>query len=74
MTATTDKTTGPTVPTLPRLLKPADVAVYLGLGRSQTYALIASGQLATVRWGGHLRVTEREMEAFVRRATVDRSA
>ena len=38
------------------LLRPAEVAESLGIGRSKVYELISSGQLPSIRIGGSLRV------------------
>ena len=38
------------------LLRPAEVAEALGIGRSKVYELIHSGQLPSIRIGGSLRV------------------
>jgi excisionase family DNA binding protein len=38
------------------LLRPGEAAELIGLGRSKVYALIASGELPTVRIGGSVRV------------------
>ncbi len=38
------------------LLRPAEVAESLGIGRSKVYELISSGRLPSIRIGGSLRV------------------
>ncbi len=38
------------------LLRPAEVAESLGIGRAKVYELIGSGQLPSIRIGGSLRV------------------
>jgi excisionase family DNA binding protein len=49
------------------LLKPAEAAELIGLGRSKTYALIRAGELPSVRLGSSLRVPLRELQAWVER-------
>jgi excisionase family DNA binding protein len=38
------------------LLRPPEAAEVLGLGRSKVYALLATGELPSIRVGGSLRV------------------
>jgi excisionase family DNA binding protein len=38
------------------LLRPAEVAELIGLGKSKTYALIAAGAIRSVRIGASIRV------------------
>ena len=45
-------------------LKPQEVAETLGLGRSKTYELLASGTLPSVRIGGSLRVPASALRAW----------
>ena len=47
------------------LMKPSEVAECLGLGRTKTYELIASGQLSTVRIGGVLRVPANSVRRWI---------
>ena len=55
----------------PLLLRPDEVAALIGLGRSKTYELIASGALPVVRIGRAVRVPRAQLEEWVRRqATV----
>jgi excisionase family DNA binding protein len=51
------------------LLKADEVAQILGLGRSKTYELIASGALPTVRIGRAVRVPRAALEDWVRNQT-----
>lgn len=78
MTGNTDKT-GPTPgtcgcacapPATSRLLTVRQVGERLGVSRTQAYDLVGGGLLATVRWGGTVRVTEAALSAFIDRATV----
>ena len=55
------------------LLKPAEAAELIGLGRSKTYELIRTGELPSVRLGKSLRVPLRELQAWVERLGVDAS-
>jgi len=38
------------------LLRPAEVAETLGLGRTRVYALIGAGEIPSIRIGGSVRV------------------
>ena len=51
------------------LLRPAEVAEMLGLGRSKTYQMLANGQLPSVRIGGSLRVPAQALEDWVQNKT-----
>jgi excisionase family DNA binding protein len=55
------------------LLKPADVASRLGIGRAAVYRLIAEGQLPTVRVGSRARVPLEALLEWVRRRTTAES-
>jgi prophage regulatory protein len=48
------------------LLTPKEVAEQLGLGRTKTYALLASGEIPSVRIGGSLRVPLSDLRDWVR--------
>jgi len=50
----------------PLLMKPAEVMQALGIGRSLTYQLIASGELPSVRLGRCVRVPRVSLEQWVR--------
>ena len=47
------------------LLRPAEVADALGIGRSKAYDLIAKGLLPSVRIGGLMRVSVESLERWV---------
>lgn len=51
----------------PLLLRVAEAAEVLALGRSKTYELIASGQLESVLIGGCRRVPAEALADFVKR-------
>ena len=48
------------------LLRAEEVARALGLGRSKTYELIASGQLPVVKLGRAVRVPREALQQWVR--------
>jgi excisionase family DNA binding protein len=47
------------------LLRPAEVAAALGIGRTKLYELIASGELRSVKVGGARRVSATALTEFV---------
>jgi excisionase family DNA binding protein len=47
------------------LYKPEEAAKVLGISRTKTYALMASGRLESVRVGGSRRIPIEAMRAFV---------
>jgi excisionase family DNA binding protein len=47
------------------LLRPAEVADLIGIGRSKVYEMLASGELPSVRVGGGLRVPRTGLEEWV---------
>jgi len=49
------------------LLKPAEAAEILGIARSRTYALIASGELPSVRIGKSVRVPLEALHEWIER-------
>jgi excisionase family DNA binding protein len=51
------------------LLKPAEVAEMLGVGRTKAYELINSGRLPTVVVGTSIRVPVEALERWVRENT-----
>jgi len=63
------------------LLKPTEAADLIGVGRSKMYALLAAGELPSVRVGGSVRVpatalriwVDRQARAATRDARVPRS-
>ncbi len=48
-----------------RLLKAKDVAERLNVSRSQSFALMKSGEIPTIRFGRCVRVYEEDLEAFI---------
>jgi len=52
------------------LMRAAEVAAALGVGRATAYELIASGELPSVRIGRAVRVPRAGLEEWVRRQTV----
>lgn len=54
------------------LLRPAEAADVLGLGRSKVYELIASGELPSIRIGKSVRIPVEALRQWVvARATTD---
>ena len=53
----------------PLLLRATEVAALLGLGRSTVFALMASGQLPTVRVGRAVRVPRAGLERWISQQT-----
>lgn len=51
--------------TAPVVLRIADVAQRLSVSRAQVYRLIGRGDLATIRVGADMRVTETQFAAFI---------
>jgi excisionase family DNA binding protein len=47
------------------LLRPVEAAELIGLGRSKVYALLASGELPSVRIGGSVRIPLDALRAWV---------
>ena len=55
-----------TIPTDSRLLlRPDEAAEAIGVGRSKIYALIASGDLPSIRIGGSVRVPVDELKDWI---------
>lgn len=54
-------------------LRPAEVAQTLGIGRSKTYELLASGAIPSVRIGSSIRVPVDALNAWMREQ-LERSA
>ena len=53
-------------PSLPRLLyRVSEVAQMAGISRSNAYALIASGELPSVKIGGAVRVRAEDLAAWI---------
>lgn len=63
---TIDRHTRPT--DLPPLLKPAEVAAYLGIGLNQAYRLVNSGALPSVPVGTHRRVPRHALQEWLKAA------
>jgi excisionase family DNA binding protein len=47
------------------LLRPAEVAELIGIGRSKVYEMLASGELPSVRIGGDLRIPAARLQEWV---------
>jgi excisionase family DNA binding protein len=47
------------------LLRPAEVADLIGIGRSKVYEMLASGELPCIRVGGGLRVPALALQEWV---------
>ena len=52
-------------PLAPLLLRPAEVALALGIGRATAYQLIATGELPSVRIGRSVRVPRQALEKWI---------
>lgn len=63
MTTQTERTTWATLEH--RLLKAEEVARRLAIGKATAYMLMASGELATVRIGKSVRVSERVLNSWI---------
>jgi len=53
------------------LLRPSEAADVLGIARSRTYALIAAGELPSVRIGKSVRVPLAALHAWINRLSKD---
>ena len=51
------------------LLRPAEVAEALGIGRSKVYELIHAGELPSIRIGGSIRVPLDRLASWIESAT-----
>ncbi len=56
------------------LLRPAKAAEVLGLGRSKTYELLASGVLPSVRIGRSLRVPVEALRVWIKEQEAEQNA
>lgn len=56
-------------PTSPRLLTVPEFAERLHISRASAYRLIAAGDVATVRLGGSVRITEQAITDLIRAKT-----
>ena len=54
------------------LLRPAEAAEAIGIGRSKVYDLIASGDLPSIRIGGSVRVPVDELKDWIARRVAAR--
>ena len=69
---TSQTTAGPAHLMPERLAFPvAEAAVLLGIGKTKTRELIASGQLGSIRAGRRLLVPRSEIEAYIARGLID---
>ena len=57
------------IPVEKLLLKAAEVSVTLGLSRTKTYALMASGELPTLRIGRSIRVPRAALQKWIEQQT-----
>lgn len=57
-----------------RLLKVADVAERLQMGRSKVFEFLATGELASLKLDGARRVTEEQLADFIERKAGRKSA
>ena len=56
------------------LLRPAETADVIGVGQSTVYAMIASGELPSIRIGTSVRVPVDALQAWIARRLSDRLA
>jgi excisionase family DNA binding protein len=56
------------------LLRPTEAADTIGVGRSKLYALLASGELPSVRIGSSVRVPVDALRAWIDRQLAEREA
>ncbi len=54
------------------LLRPAEAAEAIGIGRSKVYELLASGELPSIRIGGSVRVPVDALRAWIERQLAER--
>ena len=55
------------------LLRPAEAAEAIGIGRSKVYELLASGDLPSIRIGGVIRVPVTALHAWIERQLAARA-
>lgn len=53
------------------LLRPTEVADTLAIGRSKAYALIASGEIPSVRIGSSVRVPAEALRRWIKQTQAD---
>lgn len=56
------------------LLRPVEAGEAMGVGRSKVYALLASGELPSVRIGSSVRVPVDALRAWIDRLLAEREA
>ena len=56
------------------LLRPAETAAAIGIGRSKVYELLRSGELPSIRIGGSVRVPVDALRAWIDRQIETRGA
>jgi excisionase family DNA binding protein len=56
------------------LLRPAECADAIGVSRSKTYDLIATGEIPSIRVGGSVRVPVAELREWIGRRLADEVA
>ena len=54
------------------LLRPAEAAEAIGIGRSKVYELLASGELPSIRIGGSVRIPVAALQAWIERQLAER--
>lgn len=57
----------------PLLVNPEEAARVLGIGRTRTYALIASGELQSVKLGRARRIPRTALEDYVARLVAEQN-
>ena len=55
------------------LLRPAEAAEAIGIGRSKVYELLASGDLPSIRVGGAIRVPVTALHTWIERQLAARA-
>ena len=55
------------------LLRPAEAAEAIGIGRSKVYELLASGELPSIRIGGTVRVPVDALREWIDRQLAERT-
>ena len=55
------------------LLRPAEAAEAIGIGRSKIYQLLASGELPSIRVGSSVRVPVDALRAWIERQIAERA-
>lgn len=73
-TVTTSQVQPPVAPPAVLAMSPDQVAQALGITRTKTYKLLASGAILSVKIGKYRRIPIWEVEAYLRREIEARSA